>query len=345
MTRLLCWLIVTLPLTAAQNYTAQKISDHGVEVIRLTDAAHGVEVSIVPSIGNAAYEVKVHGRNILFSPVTDAGQLKGQPGISGIPFLAPWANRMTGGGFWADGRKYLFNAGLGSVREGSPGIFIHGMLATSPLWELAGFGADGKSAHETTRLQFWKYPELMANWPFAQEYEMTYRLANGVLEVETTIVNKSAAAMPVTVGYHPCYNIPDVARDEQELHIPAKTAVLADERIVATGEMKPVDSPDPMPLRGVTLDNGYTDFVRGADGRAVFRLAGGGKQIEVQYGPKWQVAQVYVPKDRKAVTCIEPMAAITNGPNLAHEGKYSQLQMLAPGATWRESFWVGASGL
>jgi hypothetical protein len=39
------------------------------------------------------------------------------------------------------------------------------------------------------------------------------------------------------------------------------------------------------------------------------------------------------------------MAGITNSPNLNHDGKYPQLQMLAPGATWKESFWVRASGI
>jgi aldose 1-epimerase len=43
--------------------------------------------------------------------------------------------------------------------------------------------------------------------------------------------------------------------------------------------------------------------------------------------------------------CFEPMAGITNGVNLAHEGKYKDLQVLAPGATWKESFWVKASGI
>jgi len=39
------------------------------------------------------------------------------------------------------------------------------------------------------------------------------------------------------------------------------------------------------------------------------------------------------------------MAAITNGPNLAHDGKYAALQSVAPGETWSESFWVRASGI
>jgi hypothetical protein len=34
------------------------------------------------------------------------------------------------------------------------------------------------------------------------------------------------------------------------------------------------------------------------------------------------------------------MAAITNALNLAQKGIYKELQHVAPGATWRESFWI-----
>jgi aldose 1-epimerase len=30
--------------------------------------------------------------------------------------------------------------------------------------------------------------------------------------------------------------------------------------------------------------------------------------------------------------------------NLAHEGKYKELQSIAPGGVWKESFWVKATG-
>jgi aldose 1-epimerase len=38
------------------------------------------------------------------------------------------------------------------------------------------------------------------------------------------------------------------------------------------------------------------------------------------------------------------MAAVTNGVNLAHDGKYNELQTVAPSTTWQESFWVRFSG-
>src|SRR3984957_20954187 len=109
----------------AQPYTAQQTEDHGVAIVRLSDAAHGVEVSIVPSIGNLAYEMKVHGHNILHFPYADIGEFARRPAQCAIPFLAPSANRMPDQGFWANGKKDGFNLGLGNVRGALP---IHGLL-------------------------------------------------------------------------------------------------------------------------------------------------------------------------------------------------------------------------
>ena len=332
-------------LYSADIYQAERITDRGLAVIRLTDVAHGITVGIAPSLGNRAYELKMHGKNLLYFPPRDLASFRdsGAKQLNGIPFLAPWANRMAGGGFWANGRKYRFNPDLGTVQLGTDGIAIHGMLKASPLWEVVDVNADEHSAHVTSRLRFWKYPDLIANWPFAHEYEMTYTLANGILEVSTKVVNLSARPMPLVLGFHPYFQIPDAARSEASVHIPARKRVETDARLVATGKLEPAQLADWIPLKDHTFDDGYTDLARGSDGRAVFAVQAGSKKIEVLYGPRYQVAVIFAPPEQSFV-CFEPMTAITNGANLAHEGKYAELQTVAPGGTWRESFWVRASG-
>jgi aldose 1-epimerase len=42
--------------------------------------------------------------------------------------------------------------------------------------------------------------------------------------------------------------------------------------------------------------------------------------------------------------CVEPMAGITNALNLAHTGRYRELQSIAAGASWQESVWVRPGG-
>ena len=342
------WLVLlALPAVAhsANSYRAERITDGGLAVVRLSDAAHGVTLAIAPSLGNRAYELKVNGKNLLYFPPPDLVSFRdgGAKQLNGIPFLAPWANRMADGGFWANNRRYRFNPDLGTMHLGPNGIAIHGMLTASPLWEVVDVNADEHSAHVTSRLQFWKYPDLMANWPFAHEYEMTYTLADGILEVRTKVVNLSARPMPLVLGFHPYFQIPDVARSEASVHIPAHKHVETDARLVATGELELANLADWIPLKDHTFDDGYTDLARESDGRAVFAVQAGSKKIEVLYGPQYQVAVIYAPRGTPFI-CFEPMAAITNGANLAHEGKYPELQTVAPGGTWQESFWVRASG-
>ena len=345
MTRYLALLAFSVTLHAAASYRVERTTDHGVEVVRLKDQQHGVEVSIVPSVGNRVYEMKVHGKNLLYFPLPDIAAFKnsGGRGMNGIPFLAPWANRMAGSGFWANDKRYTFNGDLGSVHLDANGIAIHGMLLATPLWEIEKLTADRRSARLISRLPFWKYPDLMANWPFAHEYEMTFTLTNGVLEVSTAIKNLSASPMPVMIGFHPYFNIPGVPRAECSIHLPVRKHIETDAHLVATGEMTPVNFPDRISLKDRTFDDGFTDIVRGSDGNAVFSVEAGEKKIEVTYGPKYQVAVIYAPPHQNYV-CFEPMAAITNGVNLAHDGKYPALQSVAPGATWREDFWIRGAG-
>ncbi len=170
----------------AQNYKAEQTTDHDVPIVRLSDAAAGVEVVVIPSIGNRAVNMKVHGKEIIYFPASDIGEYQKRPRLSGVPFLAPWADLLNEQAFWANGKRYQFNMTLGNVRGERP---IHGLLVSSPYWHVTEVAADAQSAHVTSRLEFWKYPDLMRQWPFAHEYEMTYSLSGGALEVKTTVTN------------------------------------------------------------------------------------------------------------------------------------------------------------
>jgi aldose 1-epimerase len=324
-------------------YAARRGIDHGIETVHLACASDDINVSIVPSIGNRGYEMLVHGQNILHFPHAGAAELKSDRHLSGIPFLAPWANRMPEG-FHANGKNYKFPAESGALRLDANGIPIHGLLSSSPFWEVTDLGADEKSAHVTSRLEFWRHPDLMAVWPFAHTYEMTYRLSAGAVEVSLAIENLSSDAMPVAVGFHPYFRLPGVRIADAVARIPVNRHVDTDSRLVPTGDTTAVDFDEVAPLRNRGFDDGFTGLKRNADGRTVFSVEGEGKKIEVTFGARYPVAIVYAPAGENFI-CFEPMSAVTNGINLAAEGKYPELQWVAPGGQWRESFWIRATGL
>jgi aldose 1-epimerase len=269
--------------------------------------------------------------------------MKAKPQFGGIPFLAPWANRLSEDAFFANGEKFRVNPDLGNIRRDQNQKPIHGLLTFSPDWQVTAIDADDNSARVTSRLEFWKHPELMAQFPFAHTIETTYSLRDDILEVRTTIENLSADPMPVGLGYHPYFQLHDTPREQWKVHLAARDHLTLSKMLIPTGERKPVEFADPLPLAGVTLDDVFGGLVRDGSGKAAFSVEGAREKISVIYGPKYTVAVVYAPPGRQFI-CFEPMSAVTDGFNLAHAGVYKELQSIPPGSQWRESFWIVPSG-
>lgn len=325
------------------NYSARTDTRDGIPVVRLADATADAEVWIVPSLGNAAFDMRVHGHPVFWSPYTSLADFQAHPVLLGNCLLAPWANRLSQEAYYANGRKYFLNPSLDNYRYDANHKPIHGLLAHTPHWELASVATDDVSAQVTSRLEFWAYPELMAQFPFAHKMHMTYRLSEGALEVRTSILNQSREPMPLVIGYHPYFMLTDAPRDEWTVHVAAREHVLLSEALIPTGEREPVTLPDPAKLADSRLDDVFTSLIRDPQNHATFWVRGKRQQISVTYGPKYTVAIVYAPPGREFI-CFEPMTGVTNGFNLAQEGLYDELQSIPPGARWEESFWVRPEG-
>jgi aldose 1-epimerase len=325
----LVMLLVGLALIASPRAAAQYSVRRGPDLVQLEDAAHRIVVAIAPSAGNLTREMTVKGRNVL--------------GPLGIPFLAPWANRLDEQAFYANGKRYALNMDLGNVRGAHP---IHGFL-NAAAWEVIEAKADSASAWVTSRLEFFRQPDWMAQFPFAHTIDMTHRLQDGVLDITVELHNLSAEPMPVAIGFHPYFQLTDSPRDAWTIAVGARTEwVLAPDKI-PTGETRPIERRFPEPrgavLRDHDLDHVFGDLIRDASGRAAMSVAGASQKIDVVFGPNYRAAVVYAPKGRDFI-CFEPMAGITDALNLAQRGLYTDLQHIPPGGMWKESFWVRPSG-
>jgi len=341
--RFLILAMTTLSLATASDFSALTTTIDGVRVVRLADAVRRIEVSVAVTLGNNAYEMKVNGKNVFWQPAETLAAWRAQPRLAGNPFMAPWANRLDQDAFYANGKRYLLNDSLGNLRRDANKLPIHGLLLFWEHWEVAELGADAQSAWVTSRLDFARYPDLMAQFPFAHLIEMTYRLSGGALEVATRLENRSAEPMPVAIGFHPYFQVHDAPRENWKVRIGAREQVVLSSLLVPTGERKPLTLPDPVVLGESSLDDVFTHLVRDEAGRAKFSLEGARERVSVLFGPKYTVGIVYAPPTGRFVA-IEPMTALTNGLNLHHAGRYPELQWIAPGADWRESFWVIPEG-
>ncbi len=364
---------ISLPAWA-QQYQARRDGD----VVQLEDTRNHAVVSILPSVGNQAFEFKVKGHNVLRWTYASVADFQSRPGMAGVPFLAPWADILDEQGFYANGQRYAFDMQLGNVRGVRPG---HGLLTTASQWQVVEAKADRRSAWVTSTLDFFREPAWMKQFPFAHRITMTYRLQDGVLEVNTAIENLSVEPMPVSVGFHPYVKLTDSTRDEWIISVPAKTHWLLAQTKVPTGETEPIERLFPNPqsaaLKDYNLDDVFTDLVRDEQGRAHARIEGKKQRLEVLIGPNWRGLTVWAPNPagtgrgsnafspnpstRSARSgqvpstqgkptedpnfiCFEPLAAIVNGLNLAHRGLYKELQSIPPGGTWTASFWIRTSG-
>jgi aldose 1-epimerase len=334
------WTVAVAIPASAQPYSAQQNGD----VVQLQDAKTQTVVSIVPSVGNIVFDMKIKGQKVLRWPYASIEEFRSNPALSGIPFMGPWANRLDEQAFYANGRKYAFDMELGNVRGAIP---IHGFLTTTNLWQVVEVKADATSAWLTSRLEFSRQPMWMKQWPFAHTIEITHRLQNGELEVRTTISNMSAEPMPVAIGFHPYFQLTDAPRNDWTVAVGARTHWLLAANKVPTGETEPIERffPKPLtaPIRDYNLDDVFGDLARDREGRATMSIVGKSQRLDIVLGPNYRSVVIYSPKERDFI-CIEPMAGITDAINLAHRGVYKELQSVAPGGTWRESFWVKPGG-
>jgi len=317
-------------ICAHAQYSAVRDGD----ILRLEDAHTHTVVSIRPGRGNHAFDMRVNDKKVLYT---------GGRGLTGIPFLAPWANRLDEAAFYANGKKYPFNLELGNVRPGNNNHPIHGFLTNATQWEVVEAKADKDAAWVTSRLNFYKQPDWMAQFPFAHTIEMTYRLANGTLEVRTRLHNMSADPMPVAIGFHPYFQVNDAPRDDWTFGIAARVEWVLSKDLIPTGETRPIQPYTT--LKGVALDHVFGDLIRDGSGKATMWVKGKQQKVEVTFGPNYRAVVVYSPggPDRDFI-CFEPMTGITDALNLAQRGVYKELQSIPPGGDWSESFWIKPSG-
>jgi aldose 1-epimerase len=274
----------------AQRYTAKQDGN----VIELWDTQVRMNVSVVSNMSKA-WRVQVKGKNLVRTAATLA-DFEANSGLSGIPLLAPFANRLDETAFYANGQKYNFDLELGNVRGPIPGTgFVNG----SKAWQLVEFEADTKSAWVTCRLDFYRIPLYMQQFPFAHTITMTYRVSEGSLEVHTRLDNLSNDSMPAVIGFHPIFELPDGNRNDWTVSVDAKTHWIEIPERLPTGETQPIENFFNADRQAIALknygliDDVFTDLIRDADGRATMTLKYNGKELQTVLGPKYRTVLLW----------------------------------------------------
>lgn len=124
-----------------ENYAVKKEVVEGHATYHLLDSKLKMDFGIVPDIGNFAYQFKVDGKDVLIPVESFRDYLEKHTFGWGIPFLAPWANRLDHDYYYFEGKKYLLNDSLGNILRDNFRQPMHGLLVFEPRWKVVNTGA------------------------------------------------------------------------------------------------------------------------------------------------------------------------------------------------------------
>ncbi|WP_407686904.1 aldose 1-epimerase [Mycobacterium sp. HUMS_1102779] len=220
----------------------------------------------------------------------------------GIPILYPWANRLGGDTYSAEGATVRLTPGENGVRADPNGLPIHGTMAAYPGWRVTAQTADALTAEVDVGAD----PRLLAGFPYPHVLTVSAQLAGRTLTVSTTVTATGDTPVPLCFGFHPYLHLPGVARGDWTIQTPPLRHLALDERGLPTG------SAELQPEQEILLgDKGFDDAYDQVPEGAVFAVSGGGRRLEVHFERGYPATQIFAPP-AEDVVCFEPMTAPTD---------------------------------
>jgi aldose 1-epimerase len=278
-----------------------------------------LEATFLPQLGMLGSSLRHRGEDLLALPGGLDGYRSGN--VTGLPLLAPWANRLGARHYEVDGVVVDLD-GLDLTTD-AHGLPIHGTMTAQPGWEVVAV-----SRHSlTARFDFGAHPDLLASFPFPHELRIEATVEAATLRVDTTLVPTGDRPVPVSFGYHPYLRLPGARRADIRLRLPQRRHVELGDRQLPTGRTH-VEEAEDEPVGTRTFDDLYE---LGDDRRLA--LAGNGRRVVVELGDGYGHAQVFTPPAAESI-CLEPMTAPVNA---LVDGAYAAAK---PGASFTTTFWL-----
>jgi aldose 1-epimerase len=282
----------------------------------------GLRAVFLPGRGMLGASLEHRGEELL-GRVEDMASFAQSGRTCGIPLLHPWANRLGAMHYRVAGKEVLLDTDT-SIGHDDRGLPMHGVPWPRLAWQVL----DADDSTLNARLD-WTSDERLVVFPFPHHIEMNVALGFDTLSVETTLLADESSAVPVSFGFHPYLRLPGLPRAEWQIHLPAMSRLLLDERSIPTGEEAPVPAFDAK-LGDSAFDDGFALL----DPHALFSIAGNGRRITVEFVEGYPDAQVFAPRDKNYIA-IEPMTAPANA-LVSGRG----LRLVEPGGLFRATYRV-----
>jgi len=284
-------------------------------------AAGDMEAIFLPGHGMLGISLRHRGVEFL-RRIDDLKTYAAGNKTAGIPFLFPWANRLSGFQYEVAGRGVTLSAHSPLLRYDDNGLPMHGMMWPHLAWSIVDKGP----AHMTAGFD-WASPQCLGVFPYPCRLTMSASLDAGSLTIETTLSPTSDTPVPVSFGFHPYLGLPDTPRQDWRVSLPAMRHLVLDPKNIPTGASGPFAGMDDM-LGTRDFDDGFALL----GDQATLSVAGGGRRISVDLLEGYPYTQVFAPR-AKEFLAFEPMTAPANA---LVSGK--GLRLVEPGGTFRAVF-------
>lgn len=288
----------------------------------VTISAGQLEATFLPGVGMLGTSLRFAGQELVDTTEGVAGYRDGRQ--TGVPLLAPWANRLDGWRYRAAGVEVDLR-GL-AITTDENGLPIHGTMTAASGWEIVARDDAGLRA----RFAYGARPDLLAAFPFPHDLEIDARVDGHALRIETTVRPTGDRPVPIAFGWHPYLRLPSGDRASWRLRLPARQHLELDARGIPTGASEP-ETAESDPVGDRTFDDLYA---LGDDRELALESAE--RQLTVRYEAGYPYAQIYAPPGAEFV-CLEPMTAPTN--SLAD----GTCPVVAPGASFTATFVIEAA--
>jgi aldose 1-epimerase len=234
----------------------------------------------------------------------------------GGAFLVPYPNRIVGKPS-GDGKSVVTQwrghtlalpANFPSKRPGGPTVAIHGLINQDKVEDLATQTTeDGQTATGVIHAG-----DFGGHWLSDTELNLSIALTGDAVEATIVAKNIGKQAEPMSIGWHPYFQIPSGHRAQVRLHVPAAMMATVNNYGDAfpTGQLKPVKGTeyDYNAPAGVALDDHFLDdnfsHLQRTQGVADVKVT----DPDAKYGltvsavsPEIRTIQVYSPKSASFV--------------------------------------------
>jgi aldose 1-epimerase len=294
-------------------------------LVRLRSGGGELEVAFAPDAGLVGCSLTHRGEELL-TQRNGLEEYARSGSTFGIPFLAPWANRLADFGYAVAGQEVELDRDSELLRIEEHDLPIHGLAPHGLRWEVE---ERGDALHAETELD----RERLAAFPFPHRLAVEATLADDALTIQTTLTATAAVPVPIAFGYHPYLTVPGAPRAEWTVELPVDRRLVLDENLIPTGEEEP-----PGFRRGALEDRSLDDGYGMPERPGPFTVTAGGRTLGVEFLEGYTHAQVFAPAGKDLI-CFEPMTAPANALR-SHDG----LQLAPPGEPFTAAFRITVDG-